>query len=281
MGNHHHGHDHQHDHSTDGLPDLLDLDAEVLHAYQAEFITQVAETAGEEPRRILDLGSGTGAGTLALAARFPAAELIAVDVSPDMLERLRAKAGHAGVGDRVQTVPADLDEGWPNVDDVDLVWASASMHHVADPVRVLRNALGAIRPGGLIALVEAAGMPRFLPDSVGNGVEGRLHAALAANHAEEMPHRGADWGPLLEKAGFAVVAAPHYRINLVAPLPPATPRYAHAVLNRMRTGLHDRLSAEDRATLHTLLDGHGPETVLERDDLTVVGDRTAWIGRRQ
>ncbi|MET8149855.1 class I SAM-dependent methyltransferase [Actinoplanes sp. NPDC049668] len=286
MGDHGHGHQHGHSHGhghghdPDALPELLELDAEVLHEYRDGLIEQVADLTGGAPRRILDLGCGNGTGTLALAARFPEAELIAVDVSPDMLRLLGDKAARAGVAGRVRTVQADLDDGWPDVAGVDLVWASASMHHVADPDRVLADLFAAIRPGGLLAVAEVASHPRFLPDGVGGGGEARLHAALAERQAAEMPHRGEDWGPRLAKAGFAVESARHAGIELTAPLPDATGRYARATLARMRSGLREQLSAEDHATLHALLDGDGPESVLRRDDLTVRAERSAWLCRR-
>lgn len=44
------------------------------------------------PRRILEIGTGTGSGAAALAERFPDAEVVAVDISPEMIERAQAKA---------------------------------------------------------------------------------------------------------------------------------------------------------------------------------------------
>ncbi|MEU4221468.1 class I SAM-dependent methyltransferase [Actinoplanes sp. NPDC026623] len=281
MGNHHHGHGHGHDHhDTDALPALLDLDAEVLHAYLKDLTDQVHELTGGAPRRILDLGCGTGTGTLALAERFPEAELIAVDLSPEMLQRLRDSAARAGVADRIRTVRADLDEGWPDVDGVDLVWASASLHHVADPDRVLACVFAAIRSGGHLAVAEMASMPRFLPDDVGGGLEDRLHAALATRHAEEMPHRGEDWGPRLRKAGFTVQASQDVTIELTAPLPAGAARYAQATLTRLRSGLEDQIGADDQATLRLLLDGDGPGSLLHRGDLLVRAERSTWLCRR-
>lgn len=43
----------------------------------------------EEPARIVDIGTGTGAGALTLARRFPQAEIVGVDLSERMLEQAR------------------------------------------------------------------------------------------------------------------------------------------------------------------------------------------------
>jgi SAM-dependent methyltransferase len=42
-----------------------------------------------DPRRILDLGTGTGVGARVLARRFPEAEVVGVDLSPSMVEEAR------------------------------------------------------------------------------------------------------------------------------------------------------------------------------------------------
>jgi SAM-dependent methyltransferase len=43
------------------------------------------------PGRILDLGTGTGVVALALAERYPAAEVLGIDLSPGMIEEARQK----------------------------------------------------------------------------------------------------------------------------------------------------------------------------------------------
>src|SRR5205085_10194336 len=45
----------------------------------------------DAPERILELGTGTGAGARMLAQRFPGAEIDAVDLSPAMLESAQAR----------------------------------------------------------------------------------------------------------------------------------------------------------------------------------------------
>jgi SAM-dependent methyltransferase len=291
MRNHHRHHD-QHQHQchpaaeTDeaAMAVLLDLDAEVLHAYLSELTAWIHELAAGLPHhRILDLGSGTGTGTFALLERFEGADVIALDKSAQLLHHLMDKARVLGVADRVRTVQADLDAAWPAIDTVDLVWASSSLHHMADPDRVLTEVFAALHPGGLLVVAELDSFPRFLPGDLGfgrPGLEARCHAVLAEGHAAELPHLGSDWGSLLSPAGFVIEAKRPFAIDLTPPLPASAGRYAQASLRRMRSGLEGRMSADDLATLDTLIDSDGPEGVRQRDDLTVRAARTVWVARR-
>src|ERR1035441_2967621 len=97
MGNHHHQHHPAAETDSAAMAELLDLDAEVLHSYLSDVIARVHELAANLPRRrILDLGSGTGTGALALAQRFEGADVIALDISAQLLDRLRDKARDLG-----------------------------------------------------------------------------------------------------------------------------------------------------------------------------------------
>lgn len=263
------------------MAELLDLDAEVLHTYLSDVTSWVHElAAGQPPRRILDLGSGTGTGAFALLRRFEAADVVAADMSELLLRRLESTARTLGVADRVQTVVADLDGVWPVFGTVDLVWASSSLHHMAEPDRVLAEVRSVLRPGGLLVVAEMDSFPRFLPVDVGAGLEARCHGALAGERAAAVPHLGSDWGARLVGAGFTIEAERTFAIDLKPPLPAATGRYAKACLRRMRSNLDGRMSADDLATLDALLDSDGPASFLQRDDLTVRTARTVWVARR-
>jgi len=281
MANHHHQHAADApEEDAAAMTALLDLDAEVLHAYLSEVIGWVADLVAGPPRRILDLGAGTGTGALALAQRFAGAEVIAVDMSAPLLGRLADKARDLGVAGRVRILQADLDAGWPAIDPVDLVWASASLHHMADPGRVLADVFAALHPGGLLVVAEMGSFPRFLPDDPGARLEARCHAALDGALAHEVPHLGSDWAPRLRGAGFDVVAERDFAIDLTPPLPAAARRYAQASLRRLRSGVDGRLSEGDLAALDALIDGEGPDGVLRRTDLTVRTTRTVYMAER-
>ncbi|ARF72399.1 SAM-dependent methyltransferase [Kitasatospora albolonga] len=289
-----HTHTHVPDHH--GEAEILDLDAQVLGEHTAALIDRLPLHA--PPRRIVDLGCGTGAGTFALLDRFPEAHVTAVDTSAAHLQRVREKACARGDEGRVRTVQADLDAAdWPDLGTPDLVWASASMHHMADPGRALRTVHGLLAPGGLLAVVELSGFPRFLPADAPEdrpGLEDRCHEVSARFHAEHVPHRGADWGPVLTGAGFTVEdehvitvdtgrtdGAEGVRADRTeGARAEAVRAYALSSLRRLRRSVADGLAPEDLAALDRLLDTGGPGSLLRRDDLTVRTERTAWAARR-
>ena len=159
-------------------------------------------------RRIVDLGAGTGVGTFALAGRFVHAEVIAVDASDEMLERVREKASDLGLAERIKAVQADLDTDWPETGPVDLTWASMFMHHLTDVDGVLKRIHAATRDGGLIVIAEFTDPPRFLPDDLGfgePGLESRCIEAFKAERLRSLPSFGLEWGRRLEKAGFSAI----------------------------------------------------------------------------
>ncbi|MFF4771603.1 class I SAM-dependent methyltransferase [Microtetraspora fusca] len=282
----HHGaqrghHHHQQQQDDAGQAEILDLDAEVL----AEHIAAITAwlPLKTSPRQIVDLGCGTGAGTFALLNRFPEAHVIAVDASLGHLQRLRQKACAQEADDRVRTVQADLDAtDWPDLGTPDLVWASASMHHMADPDHALRNVHDMLAPGGLFAVVELAGFPRFLPENAPEdrpGLEDRCHAATEHFHAEHVPHRGADWGPMLIAAGFTLEGERTIAVNIEGSDSEAIGRYAFSSLLRIRGAAAQALPAADLAALDRLLDTDSPHSILRRDDLSVRTERTVWAAR--
>ncbi|MDT0301329.1 class I SAM-dependent methyltransferase [Streptomonospora wellingtoniae] len=270
------------EHDADGQAELLDLDAEVFAEHIASIAAWLPLTTS--PRRIVDLGCGTGAGTFTLLDRFPDAHVTAVDTSAGHLQHLHAKACARGLEGQVRTVQADLDDpAWPDLGSPDLVWASASLHHMAHPERALRNVHGALAPGGLLAVVELAGFPRFLPEGAPEeqpGLEERCHAVTDRLHAEHLPHRGADWGPMLTAAGFTVEGERAVSVNIEGSRSEAIGRYALGGLQRIRSAAAGWLSAEDLTALDRLLDTGDPRSLLHRDDLVMRTERTVWAARR-
>lgn len=283
---HHHSHsssDHGHaSHPLNGgdaaHADLLALDAELLGGYLDEATAWAAEHAARKPRLIVDAGAGTGPGSLALARRFPRAQVVALDRSSVMLDRVEAAAAAHSLADRVATVQADLDEAWPALGVVDVIWASSSLHEAADPNRTLASMNQALAPGGLLLVLEIASLPRFLPAGYGpSGLQDRLDAALDQAGWNHHP----DWRPLLERAGFAVVGQRDLTAEADVNAPGAAD-FADRYLRRMRSSAQSHLPSEDLTALDLLLDPGSPQALLRRADLTISSRRSAWaaISRR-
>src|SRR5258708_2109919 len=51
----------------------------------------------QPPKRVLDLGTGTGSVARILAERYPSAEIVAVDLSPRMIEEARSRTAAPNV----------------------------------------------------------------------------------------------------------------------------------------------------------------------------------------
>jgi hypothetical protein len=156
---------------------------------------------------------------------------------------------------------------------------------MADPERTLRRVHDLLAPGGLFAVVELAGFPRFLPADAPDdapGLEERCHAAADRRHAAHVPHRGADWGPRLTAAGFTVEHTRTLAVTVDSTRSAAIGRYALAGFQRLRGAVVDMLPAADLAALDRLLDTDpdAPHSLLNRSDLALRTERTIWTARR-
>jgi SAM-dependent methyltransferase len=278
-----HGHGHAGHDGTDSFADLIDLDVQVLPDYWTAALDWVRDQAtGTAPARLLDLGAGTGTAAIGLAGRFPRAQVTAVDIDENSLRLLRDRAAVYGLAPRVRAVRADLDAGWPDLGPLDLTWASMSLHHMADPGAVLRDALAATADGGLIAVAEFPEPLRFLPPDLGTGAAGfedRVTAGLNQAHTEQMPTLGSAWAPRLTEAGWQVTAEREFRIDLDRPEHPRAGAYARGWFTRLAHGLTDRLSPDDQVILAALLDDGGPHAVARRTDLHIRGSRIVTVAR--
>jgi SAM-dependent methyltransferase len=265
--------------SSEGLGSLaetLDLDAEITRSYWEEVMRWIAQAHPTDVRRIVDLGAGTGAGTFALAGRFDHAEVLAVDASDEMLERVREKALDRGLAERVRTVQADLDTDWPETGPMDLTWASMFMHHLADVDGVLERIHKATREGGLIVIAEFTDPPRFLPDELElgePGLEGRCIEAFKRERLRSLPGFGLQWGRRLERAGFSAIEERVFDLEGETTDPGRLARYGRLWLERVSSAAAPHLSSDDLSVLNELLADAGPHSLEERSDLYLQGSR--------
>lgn len=105
-----------------------------------------ARLAGRTPRRILEVGCGTGLLTHMLHEAWPEAELVATDVAPRMLERARKRVGE-GVQLRV------MDAARPDVaGPFDLICGNLVFQWLEEPALALQTLADLLAPGGVLAV---------------------------------------------------------------------------------------------------------------------------------
>ena len=115
-----------------------------LHHQIADRTADLALTLTPAPRRILDVGCGTGYLLRQLAARCPQAELAGIDPAPAMIEAARAAAADG----RLQLVAGTAEDlPWP-AGTFDLVVSTTSFDHWADQRAAWRSAPGSWPPAG-------------------------------------------------------------------------------------------------------------------------------------
>lgn len=110
------------------------------------FVELMARVGAESPDRVVDLGCGPGNLTARLAARWPAAQVLGLDSSAEMVAAARAR------GDAVAYDVADLRD-WAHTDaQADVLVSNAALQWVPGHLDLLPALVDRIRPGGWLAV---------------------------------------------------------------------------------------------------------------------------------
>lgn len=173
--------------------------SDMLDQLLAPFVPLLLEEAGPMAgRRILDVGCGAGALTLAAADR--GGLCLGIDISAPLIEAARARADRQDAA-RAEFVRADAQTHRFDAHAFDVVVSRFGVMFFADPVAAFRNLRTAVRPGGRLACLawrgpaenpfmtaaeRAAAEILQLPERVENGPgqfgfadSGRVSAVLA------------------------------------------------------------------------------------------------------
>jgi malonyl-CoA O-methyltransferase len=141
----------------------------VLQARVRAELLERLEVVRLEPAVILDLGAGTGHASLALKRRHRAAQVVALDLAPGMLQEAGRRQTLLR---RFRRVCADAAALPLRAASVDLVFSNLMLQWCNDPAVVFRECRRVLKPGGLLTFTT------FGPDTL---VELRRAWAAAAD----------------------------------------------------------------------------------------------------
>jgi SAM-dependent methyltransferase len=127
-----------HELASSWLPALPDLDRRLRSA---------------PPARVLDLGCGLGASSIALARAYPRAQVLGVDLDQASVAEARTAAAQAGVADRVTFVSGDAAQAAAK-GPFELATVFEALHDMGDPVGALRAARALLAPGGSVLVAD-------------------------------------------------------------------------------------------------------------------------------
>ena len=108
------------------------------------FLDLIARIDAESPRRVVDLGCGPGNLTGLLAQRWPDADVLGLDSSPEMIERAQAPGVRFAVGDLREWVSDEPEQ-------VDVLVSNATLQWVPDHLELLPRLVERVSPGGWFA----------------------------------------------------------------------------------------------------------------------------------
>ena len=105
---------------------------------------------------VADVGAGTGYFTFRIAERVPEGGVYAVDIQPEMLDIIDARAEAEGF-ENVVAVQGTADD--PNLPDasVDVALIVDAYHEFSHPREMMEGIVRALRPGGRVVLIEYRG----------------------------------------------------------------------------------------------------------------------------
>ena len=156
-----------------------------------------------EGSKILDLGCGPGAHSLALA-RETGASVTAVDIHQPYLDQLEENAAAEGLSGLITTRNADMGQLPFASESFDLIWSEGAIYLLGFD-HALREWARLLRPGGKMAVTEISWLKPDPPEEIRKfwnvaypamrSVEGNLEAAVGAGYqaVEHLVLPESDW----------------------------------------------------------------------------------------
>ncbi len=194
----------------------------------------------------LDIATGTGHTALAVAPR--AKQVIATDITPEMLDQGRKLQTEKGIGN-VQFRLASVDDLPFDDGSFDIITCRRAAHHFADIHHALAEMQRVLKPGGRLVIDD-----RSVPeDDFVDATMNRLDVLHDESHVCE--YRPSEWERMLTEAGYEIEVVETY------------------TRHRPLSSLTDNVSPENTARIHEIISALDADqrlmmNVVDKDGVT-------------
>jgi ubiquinone/menaquinone biosynthesis C-methylase UbiE len=129
----------------------LEREDREMYAARSAILKRLALTAGQS---VADVGAGSGFFSAMMAdAVGPSGRVVAVDIAPQLLAGIDARARSTG-RTHIETVRSTATDVMLAAGSVDLVFTGNTYHHFSRPKAMLASIRRALRPGGALVVVD-------------------------------------------------------------------------------------------------------------------------------
>ncbi len=238
------------------------------------------ESSSPGPRlRILDVGCGDGFYTELFAERLVSpGTIVGLDANPAYLELARKRLECRRWSCNVDFVTGSLEQLPLSVGSFDFVWCAQSLFTLPEPVSALKQMAAAVRPGGLVAVLENDTLHQLLLPWPSD-----LELALRTAELEALsglPGRGEKFyvarrlPAVVAAAGLEPLTFRTQAIDRQAPFDPNLKVFIKAHLDRLRERVNPYLEHSRAREFAELLDPENPASMTRQPFASLT-----WLNR--
>jgi ubiquinone/menaquinone biosynthesis C-methylase UbiE len=189
----------EHREATSGGTGIIYMDREVaqfMSHLAADWLDRPTRELEEQPRKMIsmmdlkpsdivaDIGAGTGYFSFRIAPKVPQGKVLAEDIQPEMLERVKKTAEEKKIANVEAVLGTETDPKLPE-GSVDVALLVDAYHEFDHPREMMEGIIRGMKPGGRVVLVEYRGEDPNVPIK-------RLHKMTEAQAVKEMAAVGLD-----------------------------------------------------------------------------------------